>query len=448
MKVLVSGAAGYVGSHTARELIRRGHQVVALDDLSTGHGHSLEALEIELLEVDLTDQAAVTQALAKGGFDACCHMAAFPLVPHCESNPARAWSINVAGGLNLLDACLAAKVNRFVMTSSAAVYGNPSRSPTPETQPRRPVSVYGRTKSALEDAVRDYARGQGLRAVMLRVFNVAGAEPDGILGEDHDPETHLIPCLLQVASAGNGKVQIFGDDFPTEDGTTVRDYTHVLDVARAHALALETLADSAPEAGDSGQATSFNVGTGTATSVLEVIAGVERVTGKKLDVTIKPARIGDPARLVADVAKARERLDFVATNSALEEMIESAWLWQCKLSGKSTPKRARRPASATATKAPRARTDSSGLPTKTDSSRQRAGSGRQGSPRRSPRFGESAQMKGFITEDQLQNALTFQRERDERGESHKLLGIILLEMGAMDNTQLIELLQDMSTAHR
>ncbi len=450
MKVLVTGGAGYVGSHVVWTLQQAGHEVVILDDLSTGHRSTVERLDATLEEVDLRDPDAARRVVVGKGFEAVCHLAAFPLVPECERAPEQAWGINVSGGLNLLDACREAGLRRFVFTSSAAVYGNPGGTGTiSERSASNAVSVYGRTKAALEDALRDHIRAYGGRAVILRVFNVGGSNVDAGIGEDHAIETHLIPRLLEVAAHGGGGVEVFGTDYSTEDGSAVRDYVHVMDVARAHLLALERTGI----AGD-GETDVFNVGTGTPTSVREVVSCVDSTCGTSLDVVERQRRVGDPASLVADPTEARQELGFTATRSALEEIVQSAWAWTQREDRSASSRlravdgnggRTARPSARVAVSA----SDPGRLRAPRDSGRLRSsGSGRVTAMRRSPRFGEMARRRGFITEDALTTALDLQRKRSAAGESHKLLGIILLEMGAIDSTQLIDTLRQMNTTAR
>jgi UDP-glucose 4-epimerase len=314
MRILVTGGAGYIGGHTARFLAARGHEVTALDDLSTGHPASIPGLPLVRLDLTRDDIEAV---LGDGRFDAVMHFAAKCLVPESVAAPALYWRTNQVGGVRLLDALIARGPRRIVMSSTCATYGLPLRTPIDETHPQAPITSYGRTKLALEHALDDYARAYGLGAVALRYFNAAGAERDGSHGEDHDPETHLVPNVLRAARGG-APVRVCGTDYDTPDGTCIRDYVHVDDLARAHLVALERV--------EAGCFRAFNIGTGTGSSVREVIECARRVVGRAIPAEDAPRRPGDPARLVADVRRAREELGFRAERS-LEDIVRSAWAW-------------------------------------------------------------------------------------------------------------------------
>src|SRR5688572_15396023 len=268
MRVLVTGGAGYIGSHTARYLAARGHEVVILDDLSTGHTTAIG--DLPLVRLDLT-AGEIAGFLAEHRFDAVVHFAASCLVPESVEHPAKYWKNNLLGSVRLLDALVARGPKRIVFSSTCATYGIPVEVPIPETHPKNPITAYGRSKLAVEHALADYARAYGLGAIALRYFNAAGAAEDGGFGEDHAHETHLIPLMLRALLPGGAPLRVTGTDYDTPDGTCVRDYVHVDDLARAHLLAIEAVKPGELEA--------INIGTGSGHSVREVIATAERVTG-------------------------------------------------------------------------------------------------------------------------------------------------------------------------
>lgn len=314
MRVLVSGGAGYIGSHAVRALRRSGHDVVIYDNLSTGHEHVVKGFE--LIRGDIADRPALLQALR--GADAVMHFAAFINVGESVENPRKYFDNNVHGALNLLDTVMEAGVRRFVFSSTAAVYGYPKTVPISEDAPKAPVNPYGVTKLLLEDALASYDRAYGLRFAALRYFNAAGADESGETGELHDPETHLIPCALQAVAGLRPEMKLFGEDYPTPDGTCVRDYIHVSDLAEAHVLALESLVK--------GESLQLNLGTGCGNSNREIIAEVERVTGKMVPLRAAPRRPGDPAELVADPSRAQKILGWKSTRS-MHDAVKSAWKW-------------------------------------------------------------------------------------------------------------------------
>jgi UDP-glucose 4-epimerase len=313
MKLLVTGGAGYIGSIVARQLLDAGHEVVVLDNLSRGHREAVPD-GARLAEVDLLDAARVRETVA-GGFDGALHFAALALVAESVSNPERYYRTNVVGTLNLLDALRAAEVKRLVFSSTCAVYGEPQVVPMDETTPTRPVNAYGASKLAVDGMIGDECRAHALRAVSLRYFNVAGAS--GCLGEDHEPETHLIPNVLRAAQGLQAEVQVFGTDYPTPDGTAVRDYIHVEDLARAHLLALD---GARP-----GEHRIFNLGNGNGFSVREVIDAAREVTGLEIPVREAPRRPGDPPMLVAASGRIRAELGWEPRKAALTEMVRDAW---------------------------------------------------------------------------------------------------------------------------
>lgn len=310
MKLLVTGGAGYIGSVVSRALIEHGHQVTVLDDLSTGHADALPA-EVQLVVSDITDVGAV---FAHGGYEGVLHFAAKSLVGESMTKPSLYWRNNVVGTRALLDAMTEHGVPRLVFSSTAAVYGEPDEVPILETAPARPTNTYGATKLAVDLMIRDEAGATGLAAVSLRYFNVAGAA--GGAGERHRVETHLIPIALDAVLGVRPALDVFGTDWPTADGTCIRDYVHVQDLAEAHLLALE--------AAVAGSHLICNLGSGGGFSVREVLAAIEKVTGQAVPAREVARRAGDPARLVASNARARERLGWSPTRD-LETIVADAW---------------------------------------------------------------------------------------------------------------------------
>jgi UDP-glucose 4-epimerase len=328
VKVLVTGGAGYVGGVSVDALLAAGHEVVVLDDLSTGHAATVHS-DARLVVGSYADEAATRDLLASEGVDAILHCAARSLVGESMANPAKYYRDNVAGGVALLEAARAAGVLRVVFSSSAATYGVPDATPITEDAPLRPINPYGESKRALEGALRWYGVAYGLRSVILRYFNVAGATDR--LGEVHRPETHLIPNAL-IAASGGPALTLFGEDYPTPDGTPIRDYIHVADLADAHVAALVATDPGDPRSGPvSGGPTEpviANLGTATGFSVKDVLREAEAVVGRPIPHTVGPRRAGDPAVLVASNARAREVLGWAARRSTLPEMIGSAWAWR------------------------------------------------------------------------------------------------------------------------
>lgn len=317
MNVFVTGGAGYIGSHTVRLLLEAGHRVMVYDNLSEGHAAAVPAGL--LVRGDLADLATLSQALRSEPFDAVVHFAANCYVGESMVDPEKYYYNNVVNSLNLLRAMKAAEVKRIVFSSSAATYGNPIESPITETHPQEPINVYGRTKLHFEQILGDYAQAHQFGFAALRYFNAAGAAPDAALGEDHDPETHLVPVVLQAALGLRENIAIFGNDYETPDGTCVRDYIHIYDLAQAHILALEAIKP--------GEARAYNLGNGQGYSVRQVIETAERVTGKKIPVAESPRRPGDPAVLVASSEKIIRELGWKPRFPALEAIIETAWKW-------------------------------------------------------------------------------------------------------------------------
>ena len=314
-RVLVTGGAGYIGSVVADQLLARGHAVVVLDDLSTGHRAAVPA-GATFVHGGVGDRAVVTELFARHPVDAIVHMAAFALVAESVANPEKYRTNNVAAARVLLDAAVGAGVRRFVFSSSCTVYGYPAAVPIPEDAATAPVSPYGETKLEFERVLRDYAVRHRLASVSLRYFNAAGATE--LRGEDHDPESHLIPNVLTVALGKRPAVEVFGTDYPTPDGTAVRDYIHVDDLADAHVRALDIAPDGA---------VALNLGTGRGTSVRQVVDAARRITGRAIPVTDRPRRPGDPPALVAAAQRAGAVLGWHPRRSGLDEILASAWRW-------------------------------------------------------------------------------------------------------------------------
>jgi UDP-glucose 4-epimerase len=321
MRVLVTGGAGYVGSVSVERLLDAGHEVVIIDDLSTGHRESVpDAASLEVGSYGEPD--TIARLLERSRVDAILHCAARSLVGESVREPARYYRDNVVGGIALLEAARQAGVTRIVFSSTAAVYGVPEATPIPETAPLRPINPYGETKRTFEGALRFYGEAYGLRSVSLRYFNVAGATERN--GELHNPETHLIPTILRAAETGQ-PITLFGDDYPTPDGTCIRDYIHVADLADAHLLALEA---TAPDDARTDAALVCNLGIGGGFSVREVVKAAADVVGRPIPETMGPRRAGDPPVLVAAADRAGEILGWAAARPTLEEMIGSAWDWR------------------------------------------------------------------------------------------------------------------------
>ena len=322
MRILVTGGAGYVGSVTVERLVAAGHDVVVLDDLSAGHPWAeLAGAPIEVGSYG--DAAVVTRILRGGGIEAVLHAAARSLVGESMADPARYYRDNVGGGIALLEAMRETGVRRLVISSTAAVYGAPEMSPIPEDAPLRPINPYGETKRTIETAARWYGSAYGLRSVSLRYFNVAGASARN--GEVHRPETHLVPNVLAALAGDGPPLTLFGDDYPTPDGTPIRDYIHVEDLADAHLAALLATDPADPR---TDEALVCNLGSGRGFSVREVLAAAAAVVGRPVPLTVGPRRAGDPPVLVAAIERARDTLGWTPSRSSLEAMIGSAWAWR------------------------------------------------------------------------------------------------------------------------
>ncbi len=314
MAILVVGGAGYIGSHTARALKRKGHEVIIYDNLSTGYPVLAEGFE--LVVGDISDSRKLEPILKR--VDAVMHFAAHAYVGESVENPRKYFQNNLLGSLSLLNAVMDSPVRKFIFSSTCAVYGVPVKVPMAEDNPRLPVNPYGSSKLAFEFALEAYAKAYDLRFVAFRYFNAAGADENGKIGEMHDPETHLIPAIFEAIKGKRPALQIFGDDYPTPDGTCIRDYIHVSDLAEAHVLGLDYL--------DNGNSTALNLGTGHGYSVREVISTIEKVVGRKVPNRLAPRRPGDPPSLVADPSRAERLMNWKA-NRSLEDIVSTAWKW-------------------------------------------------------------------------------------------------------------------------
>jgi UDP-arabinose 4-epimerase len=316
--ILVTGGAGYIGSHTCKALARAGFSPIAYDNLVSGHEWAVKWGPLE--KGDILDTERLTQVIAAYQPNAVMHFAAFAYVGESVQNPAKYFRNNVAGTLSLLDAMRQNGIHNIVFSSSCATYGIPDSVPVAEGAPQRPINPYGRSKLMVEQILSDYNVAYGLQSVALRYFNAAGADPDGELGECHDPETHLIPLVLEAAAGRRSHVTVYGNDYDTPDGTCIRDYIHVSDLADAHVCAMMNL-------GERKLGPAYNLGTGAGYSVKEVIDAARRIAGRDFQVLIGPRRSGDPGTLIADATHARRDLGWQPRYIAIADMIESAWAW-------------------------------------------------------------------------------------------------------------------------
>ena len=322
MKILVCGGAGYIGSHTVKSLLREGHEVIIFDNFSSGK----EELVIggEVIRGDLDDKEPIREVFRTRKIEAVLHFASLIQVGESYLNPQRYYTHNLSTSLNLFEAMLEADVKKIIFSSSAAVYGAPQEIPITESHPLNPINPYGHTKLFVERILQDYEKAYGMRFISLRYFNAAGADPDTELGELHDPETHLIPNILQFLLGKRDSFQVYGTDFPTPDGTAIRDYIHVTDLADAHVLALRKLLTS-------GESDAINLGASRGFSVLEVVKKVEEMTGLRVPFRAKPKRLGDVPVLLASKEKAEQRLGWRLRYSGLETIVETAWRWHNKV---------------------------------------------------------------------------------------------------------------------
>jgi UDP-glucose-4-epimerase GalE len=320
-RILVTGGAGYVGSHAAKALRRAGHEVVVYDDLSAGHRGAV--LGGRLIEGNIADVDAVRRAIRETEATVVMHFAAWLVVPDSVKDPAGYYRNNVIGTLGTLEAMAAERCRHFVFSSTCAVYGEPTETPLRESHPTNPINAYGQSKLAIEHALPHFERAYGIRSVVLRYFNAAGADPDGEIGEDHDPESHLIPLIIGGTLGTRPPVKVFGSDYATADGTAIRDYIHVFDLADAHLRALGCL-----ESGTPSQA--VNLGTGQGHSVRAVIEAVSQVSGRNVPYEMAPRRAGDPPELVADPARARTVLEWTPKYADIHTIVEHAWNWHSR----------------------------------------------------------------------------------------------------------------------
>jgi len=319
MKILVVGGAGYIGSHMVKMLGLSGYDVVVLDSLEKGYQDAV--LYGELIVGDLADRQFLEQLFSDHSFDGVMHFASYIEVGESVANPSRYYRNNVSNTQNLLDAMVEHSVNNFVFSSTAAIFGEPEYSPINESHSKKPINPYGKSKFMVEQMLADYDKAYGLKSVALRYFNAAGADPEGELGERHNPESHLIPLVLQAASGRREAISVFGSDYDTPDGTCVRDYIHINDLCDAHLLALAELRET-------GQSERYNLGNGLGFSVKQVIDTAIKVTNQKINVIQSERRPGDPAILVADANKARDKLKWQPKFDQLEQIIQTAWQWE------------------------------------------------------------------------------------------------------------------------
>ena len=319
MKVLVVGGAGYIGSHCVKQLVAAGHEPVVVDNLVYGHRAAV-ASSIRLHDINLGDPAAIDRVIGAEKPDAIMHFAAYAYVGESVSNPLKYYQNNVAATLTLLETMLKHGVKKFVFSSTCATYGIPEKMPITEDSPQKPINPYGQTKLDVENVLKSLAPATGLSFAAFRYFNAAGAAEDGSIGEDHDPETHLIPLAFAAAQGLAPALKIFGKDYPTPDGTCLRDYVQVDDLSRAHIAAIALLEKP-------GAQLFYNLGTGTPTSVLEVIQAVEKISGLKVPAEFAPRRAGDPPALFADAAKAKRELNWTPKFASIEPIVATAWRW-------------------------------------------------------------------------------------------------------------------------
>ena len=325
MNLLIIGGAGYIGSHMVKRLLASKHSVTILDNLSTGYRDAV--LGGKFIQGDIADRALLNKVFSEHKLDAVLHFASFIQVGESVKKPDIYYQNNLTNTQNLLNAMNAAGVKKFIFSSTAAIFGEPNYTPIDEAHPKIPINPYGRSKWMVEQILEDYDHAYGLKSVCLRYFNAAGADPDGVLGERHEPESHLIPILLQVASGRRLRASVYGTDYPTPDGTCIRDYVHVMDLCEAHIAALDYLQDH-------NQSWRFNLGNGNGFSVAQVIKAVESVTGKTLAIDYAERRLGDSAVLVADSTLARTTLGWMPQYGDLETIVQHAWEFERKIASK------------------------------------------------------------------------------------------------------------------
>lgn len=319
--ILVTGGAGYIGSHAVLALQQAGYNVVVLDNLVYGHRELVvDVLKVELVVGDMSDRALLDQLFASRDFAAVMHFAAYTYVGESVTNPAKYYQNNVVGTMTLLEAMVAANVKKFVFSSTCATYGVPITVPIPEDHPQNPINPYGATKLMVERILADFDVAYGLKSVCFRYFNAAGADPEGRLGEDHQPETHLIPLILLTALGKRDSISVFGTDYPTPDGTCIRDYIHVTDLASAHVLGLEYLMQGK-------ESTAFNLGNGSGFSVKQVIDAAREITGREIKVVECDRRAGDPPSLIGTSSKAKEILGWQPQHADIHQILRDAWNW-------------------------------------------------------------------------------------------------------------------------
>jgi len=318
MAILVTGGLGYVGCHAVKQLVDRGEQVYTLDNLI--YGHKQAACGSTVIVGDIGDQTLLRQVFSAHKIDAVMHFAAFADVGESVADPEKYYLNNVSKSLAMLQVMLEFDVKMMIFSSSAATFGEPEIVPIPEDHPKNPTNPYGRSKLMLEHILKEYEQAYGLRSISLRYFNASGADPSGLIGEDHTPEHHLIPLIIDVALGKREKISVFGSDWPTPDGTCVRDYVHVGDLAQAHLLGLEALRNGK-------ETTAYNLGNGNGYSVMEVVKMVEKVTGKPINAVMADRRPGDPAVLVASAAKIASELGWKPNHPDLETIVQTAWDW-------------------------------------------------------------------------------------------------------------------------
>jgi UDP-glucose 4-epimerase len=394
MRILVVGGAGYIGSHCVLECLREGHEVVVLDDLRAGHREAIQ--DVELIEGSTHNPSTLRSAFEAHRFDAVFNLAASCSVPESVQIPAAYYHNNLAGTLNLVEAMLQAEVSVLIHSSTAAVYGDPEVTPIPESHRRQPVNPYGDSKRIVEESLTAIAQRHPLQHVCLRYFNAAGADASGLIGEDHADESHLIPLLLQCALGMRDQFIIFGTDWETPDGTCVRDFVHVTDIARAHLKALGRIDRVAGE--------SINLGSAAGASVREVVEAAKSVTEIDFKVVEEGRREGDPATLLASNLKAKELLGWDPEHSEMSMIMETAWRWHRM------------------------------HPTGYSSTHKPLGNG-------STRFGDLAVRLGFVTRDDVDRVVVEQQRLEHSGRGRKMMGLCMVEMGLLSTTQLVEVLR-------